>query len=211
MRRRQGPIIVAGAGEVGSKVVQLLRDVGEELVVIDRVAGDGVDVVGDVLSTGVLEEAGVSSAQAVVLALDTDSATLFTTVILKELAPDVPVIARVNRAVNVERIHRAGATYALSISQISGQILARRLLGEESIAVDSQLKVLRVSAKGLEGSHPSELGIRERTGCSVVAVERGEELVTEFGADFVFAPDDDVYVCGSSKATRVYGETFPQG
>jgi Trk K+ transport system NAD-binding subunit len=211
LRRRPGPIIVAGCGEVGSKVVQLLRDVGEELVVIDRVEGEGVDVVGDVLDTGVLEEAGVSSAQAVVLALDTDSATLFATVILKELAPDVPVIARVNRAVNVERIHRAGATYALSISQISGQILARRLLGEESIAVDSQLKVLKVSAKGLEGSHPSELGIRERTGCSVVAVERGDELLTQFGSEFVFEPNDDVYVCGSSKATRVYGETFPQG
>lgn len=210
LRRGQGPIIVAGCGEVGRKVVQLLRDVGEELVVIDRVASDGVDVVGDVLDTGVLEEAGVSSAQSVVLALDTDSATLFATVILKDLAPEVPVIARVNRAVNVERIHRAGATHALSISQISGQILARRLLDEESIAVDDQLKVLRVSARGLEGSHPSELGIRERTGCSVVAVERGDELITEFGPDFAFACDDDVYVCGSSKATRLYGETFPQ-
>ena len=36
------------------------------------------------------------------------------------------------------------------------------------------------------------------------------ELVTQFGPDFVFAPDDDVYVCGSNKATRLYGETFPQ-
>jgi Trk K+ transport system NAD-binding subunit len=210
LRRGQGRIVVAGCGEVGSKVVQLLGDVGEELVTIDRVAGDGVDVVGDVLDIGVLEKAGVSSAQSVVLALDTDSSTLFATVILRDLAPEVPVIARVNRAVNVERIHRAGATHAMSISQISGQILARRLLGEESIAVDDQLKVLKVSARGLDGHHPSALGIRERTGCSVVAVERGDELTTSFGPDFLFAPDDDVYVCGSNTATRIYGETFPQ-
>jgi K+/H+ antiporter YhaU regulatory subunit KhtT len=44
----------------------------------------------------------------------------------------------------------------------------------------------------------------------VVAVERGDELLTQFGSEFVFEPNDDVYVCGSSKATRVYGETFPQ-
>ena len=208
--RQQGPIIVGGSGVVGSKVLELLGDVGEELVVIDRAEGENVDVVGDVLAPGVLEGVEVAAAQSVVLALDTDSATLFATVILKDLAPDVPVIARVNRSVNLERIHRAGATYALSISQISGQMLARRLLGEESIAVDPQLKVLKIAADGLQGSHPSELGIRERTGCSLVAVERGDELVTEFGPDFRFQADDSVYVCGSSEATRVFTETFPQ-
>ena len=137
--RRQGPFVVAGYGEVGSKVVELLRDVGEEIRVIDRQPGDGVDVVGDVLDPGVLESARVTEAQAVILALDTDSSTLFATVIVKDLAPDVPVIARVNGAENVEKIHRAGADFALSISQVSGQLLARRLLGEESISVDPHL------------------------------------------------------------------------
>ena len=208
--RREGPFVVAGYGEVGSKVVELLRDVGEEIKIIDREDREGVTIVGDALDTRVLEQANVASAQAVILALNTDSATMFATVILKDLAPDVPVIARVNRAENVERIHRAGADFALSISQVSGQILARRLLGEEAVSVDPQLKVLRVSVDGLVGRHPVELGIREKTGCSVVAVERGEELLMEFDPEFRFEPDDAIYICGSSEATRAYTETFPQ-
>ncbi len=208
--RRSGPFLVAGAGEVGSKVVQLLRDAGEEVRVIDRSEDIDVEVVGDVLAPNVFERAGVSDAQAVILAVDTDSATLFSTVILKDLAPEVPVIARVNSADNVDRIHRAGADFALSISQVSGQILARRLLGEEAVSVDAQLKVLKVRADGLVGRHPAELEIRTRTGCSVVAVERGDEALLEFDPEFRFAEGDAVYVCGSTAATRRYLELFPQ-
>jgi Trk K+ transport system NAD-binding subunit len=208
--RRHGPVIVGGFGEVGGKVVELLTDVGEEVIVIDRHEREGVKVVGDVLDPRVLEQAGIESAKAVILAVDTDSATMFATVIVKDLAPHVPVIARVNRAENVERIHRAGADFALSISQVSGQILARRLLGEEAVSVDPQLKVLKVGPKGLAGNHPAQLGIRQKTGCSVVAVERDDSLVMEFGPDFQFQPEDVIYVCGSSDATRTFLEMYPQ-
>ncbi|HYL04883.1 MAG TPA: NAD-binding protein [Thermoanaerobaculia bacterium] len=230
-RRRHGHFVVGGYGEVGRKVVELLRAVGEEVRVIERrppraeaaaasaavhggVGGEGsesmegVDVVGNVLEMHVLEAAGVRDAQAVVLALDTDSATLFATVILTDLAPEVPVIARVNQADNVERIHRAGAFFALSISQISGQILAKKLLGQEAFEVDPQLKVLKAAAGPLAGRRPSDLRVRSRTGCTLVAVERGDDVLVELGPDFRFQPDDTVYVCGSSAAVQRFGEVF---
>jgi Trk K+ transport system NAD-binding subunit len=206
--RGRGGFVVGGYGEVGGKVVELLRDAGEQVLVIDRQERPGVDLAGNLLDQKVLEQAGVREAQAVVLALDTDSATLFATVIVKDLAPTVPVIARVNRAENVERIHRAGADFALSISQVSGQMLARRLLGEEAVAIDPQLKLKRVSAEGLAGRHPAELQIRERTGCSVVAVERGDDVVVEFGADFRFDAGDAVYVCGDTEAVGKFKEVL---
>ena len=93
-------------------------------------------------------------------------------------------------------------------TQVSGQMLAHRLLGEEAIAVDPHLKVVRAPATGLAGRNPSELGIRERTGSSVVAVERGEEVLVELGPDFRFETDDTVYVCGSNAAVRRFQEEF---
>lgn len=209
--RREGHFVVGGGGEVGRKVAELLRAVGEEVQLIDRRPGDEVDLVGDVLDARTLETAGAQAAQAVILALDTDAATLFATVILKDLVPDVPVIARVNQAENVERIHRAGADFALSISQVSGQMLAKKLLGQEAVTVDPQLKILKAAVEGLAGRQPSELGIRERTGCSVVAVERGEDVIVEFGPGFHFQPADAVYVCGSSEAVRRFQEVFGRG
>jgi Trk K+ transport system NAD-binding subunit len=132
-------------------------------------------------------------------------------VILKDLSPEVPVIARVNEAENVERIHRAGADFALSISQVSGQMLAKKLLGQDAVAIDPHLKVLKVAPNGLAGQHPTGLHIRERTGCSVVAVERGEDVIVEFDPDFRFGPGDAVYVCGGGNAVRRFQEVFGRG
>ncbi len=209
--RHEGPFLIGGYGEVGRKVTQLLSDAGEEVVVLDRQAGDGVDLVGDVLDTELLEAAGIHQAQAVILALDTDVSTLFATVIVKDLAPDVPVIARVNQPENVERIHGAGADFALSISQVSGQMLARRLLGEEAVTIDPLLKVQRVSPEGMVGHNPANLKLRERTGCSVVAVERGEEVLVQFGDDFRFQEDDAVYLSGSNEDVALFSDNLGAG
>ncbi len=200
--RRKGPFLIAGYGEVGRKVAELLRDAGEEVRVVDREPGSGVDEVGSLLDPKLLDRLDVKNAQAVILALSSDSATLFATVILKDLAPEVPVIARVNEAENVERIRRAGAYFALSISQVSGQMLARKLLGQEAVALDPRLEILKVPADGLGGLRPGDLSIRERTGCTVVAVERGEDVLVEFDAAFRFAPSDGVYIFGTTQDVR---------
>ncbi len=207
---RRGPFVIGGYGEVGRKVVELLHDAGEEVLVIDRQPHAGVDQVGDVLDPQLLEQLEIGDSQAVILALDNDSSTLFATVILKEVAPSVPVIARVNEAENVERIHRAGVDFALSMSQVSGQILAYRLLGEEAVAVNPQLKVCRIPAPGLAGKRPSDLNIRQQTGCSVVAVERGDQTLVELGGDFTFEKEDVLFVSGPTAAVGNFAEAVEQ-
>ncbi len=202
-----GPIVVAGLGEVGEKVVQLLRDAGEPVFTLDRRAPEA-DLVGDVLDTALLDQIDLAAARAVVLALDSDTVTLFATVVLRSLAPAVPIIARVNRSENVERIHAAGADFALSISRVAGQLLARRLLGEEAISLDEELKVLKVEAGSLAGHHPAGLDVRDRSGCSVVAVERGDEVWVEFPEDFRFEPTDAVFIAGGAEATAGFSEHF---
>jgi Trk K+ transport system NAD-binding subunit len=206
---RTGPIVVAGYGEVGGKAVELLREVGENVLVVDRVAGDGVDVVGDMLDPQVIGQLPLADCRSVILALDSDSANLFAAVILKDLDAGVPVIARVNQAQNVERIHAAGADFALSISRVSGQMLAHRLIGEEAISIDPQLKLLKVEGSPFAGRHPAELDVRQRTGCSVVAVERDDQVVVEFAPEFRVEETDSVYICGSAAAARRYAEIFP--
>lgn len=209
--RRHGPFLICGGGEVGGKIVELLKDAGEETIMIDNRAVAGVNLVGNVLDTQLLKKARVEDVQAVILALSGDTTTLFATVIVKDMAPDVPVIARVNHAENLERIYAAGADFALSISQVAGQILAWRLLGKESVAVDPELRVLKVSSPTLEGQQALKLGIREKTGCSVVAVERGNSLLVEFGSEFRFERGDAIYICGSSEAIQKFGDLFVTG
>ena len=201
-QRRDGPILVAGNGIVGGKVAELLRAAGEPVTMIDLDgAKTGTDQTGDIADANFLESLDLGRARALVLALDSDRATLFATVMIKAAAPDLPTIARVNRADNVERIHRAGADFALSISQVSAQIVAQRLLHRDSRALDTEIQLLRLPADALlRHHHPTPATVRPRSGCSVVAVERGEEVITDFRPDLAFEAGDIVYLCGHRRA-----------
>ncbi len=50
----------------------------------------------------------------------------------------------------------------------------------------------------------------ERTGCSVVAAGRAEDVLVELDGDFTFEAGDEVYVCGSVDATQEFLDEFPQ-
>ena len=206
--RRTGPIVLAGFGAVGRKVIQMLQDAGESCVVIDRVAANGVDVVGNVLEQATLEQAGVKEASAVILALNDDSESVFATAVVRDFAPEVPLIVRVIRTPNTARIYRSGADFAISVGQVAGQILAYHLLGEQVIPVENRIKFSRLSAGTLVGAHPWHSEALERTGAKIVAVERGAEVRVEFDSDFVLRADDALFVCGSLDSLERYQREF---
>ncbi|MEM9593534.1 MAG: NAD-binding protein [Acidobacteriota bacterium] len=207
--RRAGPFLVAGCGEVGRRVAELLRAAGEPVVVVDQDSAlEGVDVEGDITDPEILDRLDLVGARALILALDSDGSTLFGTLVVKGRVPDLPIIARVNGADNLDRIHRAGADFALSVSQVSAQILGRRLLRRDALALGADLKILRAPAAGLGRSRVSALDIRRRTGCSVVAVERDGDVQTAIGPGFVFRGEDAVFVCGPRSATDRFLDVY---
>lgn len=189
LMRNSGPFLIGGFGEVGRKVHELLTDVGEPVRVIERAPGANVDVVGDVLDASVLERAGIASSRGLILALDSDDSTLFATVIAREIAPDVPIIARVNHARNVENIHRAGADYALSIAGISGEMLSSRLLGRQARVREEHRRIVRASGAEFAGRTPSELTGR------LLAVERGGEWIRRIEPAFRIDDEDVLWLC----------------
>lgn len=209
--RRQGPIVVAGFGAVGQKVIEMLQDAGEICTVIDRMAGPGVDVVGSVLDSACLDKARVREASAVVLALSDDGESVFASAVLRDYAPQVPLIVRVLRTPNIPRLYRSGADFAISVGQVTGQILAFHLLAEQSVQMENRVKFMRLPAAHLAGQHPWHYEPLERTGAKIVAVERSGEVVVAFGPDFVVHADDTLFVCGSVNSLERYQREFQAG
>ncbi|HUJ12877.1 MAG TPA: NAD-binding protein [Thermoanaerobaculia bacterium] len=199
--RSSGPYLIAGFGEVGRKVHELLTDAGEEVRVIEKQPVGGVDFVGNVLDPSMLERAGLRESRGVVLALNTDDATLFATVICRDMASDVPIVARVNHARNIDNIYRAGADYALSISDISGEMLTSRLLGR-SRTREQHRNIAQIAAGSAAGKTIADLGLR-RSGCSVLAIGRDGSLLIRIGASTRIEPRDTLYVCGSAEALKL--------
>lgn len=206
--RRAGPIVVAGFGAVGQKVIEMLQDAGETCTVIDRVAAPGVDVVGSVLDGASLAKARVREAGAVILALSDDSESVFATAVVRDYAPEVPLIVRVLRTHNTARLYRSGADFAISVGQVAGQILSYHLLGEQTVQVENRVKFIRVNAANLVGEHPWRCEALENTGAKIVAVERECEVLVEFGDGFVVLADDLLFVCGSVNSLERYQRAF---
>ncbi len=209
--RRTGPIVLAGYGAVGQKVIEMLHDAGESYVVIDKVAAPGVEVVGSILERSTLERAKVREASAVILALSDDSESVFATAVVRDYAPEVPLIVRVLRAPNTARLYRSGADFAISVGHVAGRILAYHLLGEQVIHVENRIKFVRLKAGSLVGKHPWHGEALERTGAKIVAVERENQVVVEFDESFVVQADDALYVCGSISSLERYQREFQAG
>jgi voltage-gated potassium channel len=193
---RLGPIVIAGYGEVGRKVQQMLADAGEHTVVVDKVDREGVDVVGNALDRATLERAGVRDASAVVVALSSDSEGLFAATVVRTFAPDKLLVVRANKSQTVHRLHRIGADFALAMGQVAGRMLARHLLGEEYIDLEQGLKLAKTGASGLAGEHPLRSGTCLARPCQIVAVERGDDILLEFPAGFRIESRDGIYLAG---------------
>ncbi|HJP35358.1 MAG TPA: cation:proton antiporter [Gammaproteobacteria bacterium] len=206
---QEGTTVVAGFGAVGSKLVEMLRDASEEVCVISDSEQPGVEIVGDVLDTVTLERAGVATARVVILACESDSATLLAATVVRNYAPDVPIVACAALLENVGRIQQAGADYALSVSQVAGQLLAYHVLGE-MVSQQARIKLVKIGPGLLIGHHPQEASVRERTGCSVIAVERRAEVIVDIPGSFVLADGDALYVCGTVEAVDRFYEEFAE-
>ena len=76
------------------------------------------------------------------------------------------------------------------------------------VSQQTRIKLVKLTAGQLTGGHPLESGIRERTGCSVVAVERAGGIILDISPSFVLAKDDALYVCGTVKAFDRFYEEF---
>lgn len=205
--REDRRILVGGYGTVGRTIVETLEAEGIKSEIIDKRAKERVDVIGDLTEPATFIEANVEQASAVALSLDEDIPTIYATLILNELAPDVEIIARADDDETVQKLYNAGADFVISLSTVTGEILASLVLEEvEIVTPDSDFGFDRSIATSLDGQTLRELNLRQETGCSIVAVERDDELLTEIGADFTIEENDVLIVAGTKAARRRFSE-----
>ena len=205
----RGETVVVGYGEVGRTVARALDRAGLDSTILDRDDKPGVDVVGDATEPDELRAAGIEDARTVVLALSDDTDTEFATLVLRDLNPEVEIVARAEQTENVQKMYRAGADYVLSLATVSGRMLASTILADEQvISMDEQVEIVRTGAGDLAGQTLGDARVRARTGCTVVAVERDGDVLTDVGPDVRIESGDDLVVAGTDEAVDRFRSIF---
>jgi Trk K+ transport system NAD-binding subunit len=196
----RGHVVVVGNGLVGQTAAEGIREAGREVVVVDQDPETAPDVIGDARDRDTYDEADVEKAAAVVLALGDDTALVFASLVVEQVAPDVEVIARANEDDNVPKLYRAGSDYVVSLSSVTGRMLATNLLQEEVLTPETQLELIRTEAPALIGESLGEADVRAQTGATVVAVERNGDVYADLGPEFRIEPQDVLLVAGDDRA-----------
>jgi len=204
-----GETIVVGHGQVGQTVTSALAEAGVPYSTIDRTAAAEVDVVGDATEPETLVEAGIEDARTVVLALPDDTTTEFATLVIRDLAPETEIIARVEEQPSIQKTFRAGGDYVLSLATVTGRMIASHVLqGRDVLSLDQQVEVVRMTASKLGGRTVGEVDIRAKTGSTIVAVERNGEVVTDVGPDTRIKADDSLVIAGTDESVREFERRF---
>lgn len=196
-------VVVCGYGDVGQAVTRTLQDENITTSVVDLRDLPEVDVVGDVTTRETLRRAKLDEARAIILAVDNDVTAIYSCILIKNIAPDIEIIARANDLENVWKLYHAGADYVLSLPSVTGEILASTLIEKEEILTPhDEFEFARIDAPALVGQTLAEADIRNETGSTVVAIERDGYILTELGPGFVIESGDVLVVAGSQSAVR---------
>jgi voltage-gated potassium channel len=168
IRDMKGHFIVCGAGETGHYVVQELLKSGYDFVVIDhdeeRLAkiqplGEFPVLAGDAADEDLLNTAGLERARGVVSVLREDRENLLVTVTVRQLNPNVRIVARCSEAKMADKLIRAGANSAVAPSMIGGMRLASELIRPRvvnflDLMLRDQIKTMRVEEIAVQEGSP---------------------------------------------------------
>lgn len=201
-------VIVVGYGEVGTTIDDALARANIDTTIVDSQEMEGVDVVGDAADEDVLKAAGIDDAGAIIIAVGDDTTATFATLLARKRNEDIEIVVRANETENIGKLYRAGADYVLALETVSGRMIARNMLGEEVLDPGQQIKLVRTPADKLTGKRLDAEKIRNKTGCSLVAVERDGEVITHLHDRFQLREEDTLIVAGTDDNITAFTKTY---
>ncbi len=216
METKHGHTVVVGYGDVGRSIVLELVDAEVEFTVVDKnedaLLGQGFGyVVGDGASEEVLMRAGIASASTVIIALNTDTDTIFATLVARTLAPDAIIIVRANAPI-CGKIYRAGADYVASLSIVVGQMIAKLAISKQKEDVVMLYEGIAIEKYHVKKGSPfagktlEELDLRSKVGCTVIAIEKDEKTIIDLHGNTVIEADSILAIVGSREQIRKFEE-----
>jgi Trk K+ transport system NAD-binding subunit len=205
-------VIVAGLGNVGSRIFGQLHDLGVDVVCVDKnehAAGVRLArrlglrvVIGETTREETLRAAGISTSQALVSVTDSDIVNLETALHARALAPDLRLVLRLSDDDLAERVQKTvGNTISRSVPYLAAPAFAAAMLEHQVLrTIPVGRHVLLIGDVGVgAGSELAGQPVRSvhRPGAvRVIAVRRATASGVDWAPDpgYRLSPLDRIYV-----------------
>lgn len=240
----QNHIVIAGGGEIGQRIGEILQEFGLQFVIIEldsyreeRLREAGLPVIyGDAAQPVVLEAAGIHRASLV--AITTPNAAVCNAIVThtRQINPEVDIVARAVNVSHLEKLYQLGVYEVVqSDFEVSLELTRQALLHLDvpeskvqqfiSVIHQNYYKPLYESSElhqtvsqleaetgslglywlhipkdsPLSGRNISEEQIRTKTGASIIAIIREEELIPNPAPEMRMSPGDRLGVLGTAE------------
>ena len=207
------PVLILGGGRVGRATARAMAEKDMDYRVVEmlpeRVQNLEKYVIGNAADLAVLEEAGIRETSTAIITPRDDELNVYLTIYCRQLRPDIQILSRATQERNVPTLHRAGADSVLSYASMGVNAVMNLLHHTKILMVAEGLYLFeqRVPTE-LAGRLIAECAIREKTGCSVVAVRRDHGLEPISNPNEPLEQDTEMVLVGTSEAQQKFLAAF---
>jgi Trk K+ transport system NAD-binding subunit len=199
------PVVIIGGGRVGRATGQALaaRHLDYRIVEKDagRVKNDPRYILGDAAELEILKAAGIEESPCVIITTHDDDMNVYLTIYCRRLRPDIQIITRSTLQRNLPTMHRAGADFVMSYASMGGNVIFNLLKRSDILMVAEGLDLLKVGVpEQLAGRSIAQSSIRQETGCTIIAVRQGEDLVINPDPSMVLPAEAEIILIGTVEA-----------
>ena len=176
------PVLIIGAGRVGRAAAKSLEEREIDYRIIekdpDRIRDPEKYILGDAADLGVLKKAGLEDAHTALITTHSDDINIYLTIYCRQLSPKMQIISRATYEKNINTLHRAGADFVMSYASMGANTIFNILEGQDVLMLAEGLNIFnhKVEAR-LAGKTLIESDIRNKTGCTVIAMKQDGEMV----------------------------------
>lgn len=208
------PVIIVGGGRVGHAIAERFQKADIPYLIIERAKKRSEEgehfVFGDAADIHTLQKAWFEKAPAALITSHDDATNIYLTKYLRSLRPDMQILSRASEDRNVSTLHRAGADFVMSYASLGANAIFNFLMNEETMFLAEGLNFFHLQApRSLIGKALAQSGIREKTGCTVVAIQHRGEAVINPEPTHTIEKDDELILIGTYDAESSFLGKFP--
>ena len=207
------PVIIVGGGRVGHAIAARFQESDIPYLIIERNRRRNEEdthfVYGDAADIHTLEKAWFEKAPAALITSHDDATNIYLTKYLRSLRPDMQILSRASEDRNISTLHRAGADFVMSYASLGANAIFNFLMNEETLLLAEGLNFFHLQVpRSLVGKTLAQSGIREKTGCTVVAIQHKDTALINPEPNLQMENNDELILIGTYEAESAFLDEF---
>ena len=203
-----------GVGESDSLLRKCLKSIALSYRIVEkrlnRTLEKGANLIeGDAADIKVLQEAGIMEARTVIITTHNDAMNIYLAFYCRQLRGEIQIISRATSERSVSKLHMAGADLVMSYASMGANSIINIVKSDEISMFTEGLNIFsRPMPTSLVGKNLVDSNVRQKTGCSVIALRSAGHLIVGPDPLIPLQADEQLILIGTTEAEQMFLDLF---